>query len=247
MKIAIISGRFPQSQFSSNLNHKIYCSKNGYTYINCCWPTGAKNRYMNKMMFIKEYYNLFDYIFWIDDDAFFLDHSIKLEKFLPKEGSFLSICKSPKFKEVFTVFSSGQFFLKCDEIGCEFIDKVMKQDLNEVKKWWKESYGFFTNGDQDSMLYLCETDERFVGKYDLWEYQSFNSRTENLFDIEKHKIFLIHFTGRPEIKMKNYLKVEKHLDLLPGLLSNDDYQNYSIRLAPKSLLQRIYKLLSKFK
>ena len=47
-----------------------------------------------------------------------------LEDFLPENHSFLSICSSPDYKSIHTFISSGQFFIRCDEIGIFFIDQI---------------------------------------------------------------------------------------------------------------------------
>src|SRR5262245_41615734 len=72
-RIAVVSGHYPASSFEAFVNHRAYCSRHGYTYIFANWPTGERNRYLNKIRYIQAYHSLFDYIFWIDDDAFFLD------------------------------------------------------------------------------------------------------------------------------------------------------------------------------
>ena len=71
--VAIISGRFPQTTFNSSVNHKLYADTFGYDYIHCNWPTKAKNVYLNKIYYILQYIKKYDYIVWIDDDAFFFD------------------------------------------------------------------------------------------------------------------------------------------------------------------------------
>jgi hypothetical protein len=72
-RVCILSGRFPPTEFLSSWNHRAYANRHGYTYIHCNWPTLAKNRYMTKFCFIQEYVRHFDFIFWIDDDAFFIN------------------------------------------------------------------------------------------------------------------------------------------------------------------------------
>jgi hypothetical protein len=47
--------------------------------------------------------------------------------------------------------------LKCSDKGGIFVDKVLNVNIDIVKKWWKHDYGFFTNGDQDAMVYLYMT------------------------------------------------------------------------------------------
>ena len=75
-KFAIISGRYPNTSFDSVVNHRIYADRYDLTYIHCNWPTKHKNLYFNKLQYLLEYIDIFDAIFWIDDDAFFIDFNI---------------------------------------------------------------------------------------------------------------------------------------------------------------------------
>ena len=214
-RIGVVSGRYPATEFEAFINHIAYCEQHGYTYIYANWPTGERNRYLNKMGYVRAYHHLFDYLFWIDDDAFFIDLDQDLESFLPKSGDFLSICGSPTHKRIHTFVSSGQFMLRCDETGRAFIDAVMQTDLNEVRRWWSESLGYFTGGDQDSMVYLLKTDSRF-SRFERYSYKAFNSRVEDLFAGER--VFILHFTGTMPVKRRSYERVQRHLNRGPSLL-----------------------------
>lgn len=228
-QICILSGRYPVSDFESYINHKVYAERHGYTYINCIWPNKVDNPYMNKLLYIKEYYNFFDYIFWIDDDAFFMNFEKGLEDFIPVHEQFLTICSSPDFKELRTYFSSGQFMLKCDKIGRKFIDETLSTDLKLVKNWWSKDLGFFSGGDQDKMIYQCLTNDMFKGNYSVLNYKRFNSRVENYFGVDTHKLFILHFTGLHKIKQQNYLKIQKRLMVGPSLLREDELVGWGIR------------------
>lgn len=224
--ICVLSGHYPESSFESYPNHKAYCERHGYTYISCNWPTGAKNPYMNKIRYIKAYYNFFDYIFWIDDDAFFLDHEVKLEKYIPSEDNYISICSSPDFKNIFTFISSGQFLIRCDDIGRAFINKVEEIDLNNVEKWWTDELGYFSRGDQDAMVYLMHTEEQFKG-FKRYYYKEFNSRIENL--LKGEYVFLLHITGTKKKKAEAYLAAQNYLNLQPTLLNQSQETNLGVR------------------
>lgn len=218
MNICILSGRFPATRFASPANHRVYAHLHGYTYIHCNWPTVERNPYFNKLRFVQAYYRLFDYIFWIDDDAFFIDASRSLEPFLPPPGRFLTACQSPSHKTLKTPLSSGQFMLRCDEPGRRFIDQVLDVDLGEVARWWPDDLGFFTGGDQDAMAYVLMTDPSFEGGCELHEHHAFNSRLEDL-ERAAEEVFLLHFTGSERTKWRHYGAARKllgtDLSLLP--------------------------------
>lgn len=240
MKIAVVSGRYPASTFDSHINHRAYCYRHGYTYIHCSWPTRQTNPYMNKIEYLKEYYQLFDYIFWIDDDAFFLNFDWKLESIMPGADQFLTICKSPSYKTLKTYVSSGQFLLKCNLRGREFIDRLLMLDFDLVKKWWPRDEYFFSGGDQDKITYLLCNEEPFRGGALLLEHAAFNSRFEELeTQGTTSGVNVLHFTGRVPVKTRDYRKAQRLLRRGPSLLPLE--VESELRLRNPSLLRRITK------
>ena len=228
MKTCIISGRYPNTSFDSAVNHKIYADKYGYSYIHCNWPTVTRNPYFNKIYYLLAHIDQFDYLIWIDDDAFFIDFERDIMDYQPKDDSFISFCSSPTFKELFTYLSSGQFIIKCNDNAEQFLKDILKQDLKGIKKWWSQELGYFTNGDQDAIVYLLKTDENYAGKYDLWNYKKFNSRFENLALKDIHKPLLLHFTGTVPVKEENYHKTQSILKLKRNLVPLNLIKGYNI-------------------
>ncbi|KZL15862.1 galactosyl transferase GMA12/MNN10 family protein [Pseudovibrio axinellae] len=230
MNIAVISGRFPITTFPSNINHKVYCDKHNLTYIHCSWPTKQRNKYYNKLEYILSYIDQYDYLFWIDDDAFFLDMGVDIRDYLPKGDSFISICKSPDFKSLKTYLSSGTFVLKCCEDAKSFLNQARLVDLREVKQWWKEELGFFSNGDQDAFIYLA-LEGGYEDKIDLHHYSAFNSRFENVERGERP--FILHFTGPLERKHAHNKAAAEILDLDTSIVPDSDLRQYTGAKQPK--------------
>lgn len=228
MRIGVISGRYPITEFDSSVNHKLYADTYGYTYIHCNWPTKAKNPYLNKIYYILTYLDLFDYIIWIDDDAFFFDFEKDIMTYAPKEEKFISFCKSPNFKDLKTYLSSGQFIVKSNDISKQFFKDILNQDLIKIKNWWNKDLGYFTNGDQDIMVYLLLTDQKYLNKCDLYDYKKFNSRFENVYQEDIHKPLILHFTGKPHIKRDNYTKLQSKLKLRASLVDNSMLSEYGL-------------------
>ena len=229
MSVCVISGRYPETNYKSYINHKLYADKFGYSYIHCNWPTKERNPYLNKIHYILSYFDLYDYIIWIDDDAFFFDFDKDIMQFAPEGNNFISICKSPSFKSLKTFFSSGQFILKTDKIAKVFLEAILKQDISEVKNWWKDSLGYYSKGDQDIMIYLLHIDKNLKGRFKLNDYKSFNSRIENLFSNDIHTPLILHFTGKPKVKWQNYLRVQKKLNLHPSLVPKEILKKYKVK------------------
>jgi len=236
MKICVLSGRYPATSFLSSENHRIYCSYHGYYYINCNWPTQAQNPYLHKFNYIDHYLTLFDFVFWIDDDAFFLDVTKPLNCFIPEHNIFLSICHSPDNKKIKTVFSSGSFMISSSLIGKLFVRRVLETNLEVVKKWWTPEKGFFTNGDQDIMIYLYLTSSEFQNKIKFFNHHAFNSRLKDL--IEGDRVFLIHITGTSNHKLKTYKKLQSFLNVDRTLLNIKLHNDFKV-IDTKSIFYKL--------
>ena len=234
-RIGVVSGRYPASDFESYVNPRAYWAQHGYTYIYCNWPTGADNRYMNKMEYVRAYYHLFDYLFWIDDDAFFMRLDQGLEEFLPTANSFLSICASPTVNGNHTYVSSGQFMLRCTDEGRAFIDEVTRIKLDRVSDWWSDELGLYTGGDQDGFVYLMKTDERFA-QYDRHSHTAFNSRAGDV--LHGDDVFLLHITGTVHAKAEKYRDVQRYLSRGPSLLTASEAERWKLE-PPRTLARRI--------
>lgn len=187
---------------------------------------------MTKFHFIREYVRHFDFIFWIDDDAFFIDMDRSLTDFVPQAGEIASFCKSPSNKAIFTYLSSGQFLLRGGDDGAAFVNAVMATDLNEVKAWWRDDLGYFSKGDQDAIVYLLHEDARYRGRVRLYDYMDFNSR---LADLEENpsSVFVLHFTGPRDRKVSDHATAADILGFGPALLPAEVESKFSRIPKPK--------------
>lgn len=205
MKLGVVSGFYPGRRFNSHVNHAAYCHAHGYYYIDASQPGFDRRRFFRKIEVIHKYLDLFDWLYWIDDDAYFTDFSKPLHAFLGLvEAEHMLICKSPSTKKIFTKFSSGQFFLKNSADSKAFLEAACKVDLAQVKaNFWREDLGFFSNGDQDAFVYLTETHPRFSqGFIKIVDHNLFNNRDfEFQQRLDEH--FLVHFTGPAKIQAKH--------------------------------------------
>jgi hypothetical protein len=149
---------------------------------------------MNKERYIQAYLQFFEYIFWIDDDAFFVDFERKVEPILPQGGSFLSACASPDNKTVKTVLNAGVLSLRRCDTSHSFLAKVLSAPFEEARRWWPDEAGLSTGGDQDLVVYLLLNDVEFKDRYELHHYSLFNSRLRDLLD-GTHDVFVLHHAG----------------------------------------------------
>ena len=216
-ELCIISGYFPGRRFASIVNHEGYAMHHGYRYIDASFRGWKRNRYFRKLEMILRYLPRFEWIFWLDDDAYFTNFRLPLTSFLENvQTENFVVCKSPSTKSVFTKFSSGQFFIRNTKLSLLFLQKALRTNLDDVRKtFWASEHGMFTEGDQDALVYLTERYPMFSdGFMLLLDHNAFNNRPfEYLVSPDEH--FLVHFTGKQKTRDKDEmcarLKLNRYL------------------------------------
>ena len=242
-RLGIISG-CDHDRTLAAANHQYYADKHGFCYINDIAPTehGGYSYKLDKIMkFLR--HDLFTWLFWIDDDGFFMQHNKPLTDFLDENpGPDLIFCESPvntfEGREIQTYISSGNFFIRNTPRSRNFIDTVRQVSLEEVKAWWNEDeLGFYSSGDQDAMIYLLKTDERFSSNdfYTRLPYTAFNSRPFHFAD-QPDEQFLVHFTG--EKKADQIRAFAERFQLSEALIPQDDLEQMHGLRVPVVFLQK---------
>lgn len=225
MKIGIISYCDKIRTYAS-VNHQYYADRHGYTYIYDIAPT-HQEVFKNKVEKLLKLIDLFDYVFWIDDDAFFTNFSQPLEPFIKKgKNADLIYCASPINNGIWTYISSGNFFLKNNRKTKAFLQAILDTPLEEVERNWdKERYGHYTIGDQDIMTHLLFTDKRFSGRnfHTVLPFEEFNTRPFH-FKKSLNEHFLVHFTGKE--KYQQSLDFAKRFEMSPAIIPTKEYQFY---------------------
>ncbi|GHG56161.1 hypothetical protein GCM10011331_23380 [Flavimobilis marinus] len=181
----------------AHINHQAYASRHGYTYIFDVAPT-VERKFGAKLEKIQKLTPLFDWTFWIDDDAFFMQHDRALREFLPKDPrTALVFCESPINKGKKTWISSGNFLIRRTARTSRFLRDVARTPMDVVEAWWDvDRLGYFTRGDQDAMVYQLLTNPvyRRPGFVRRLPYTAFNTRPFH-FQSKPDEHFLVHFTG----------------------------------------------------
>ena len=111
--LMIVSGS-SRVRTAAPLNHALYAGSIGVPYFFDVAPTRVDRIYFHKLEVIRAYLPLAEWLFWIDDDAFFTDFRVDLRQFLADVGDKeLVFCKSPvNPRGGWTWMSSGQFFIR---------------------------------------------------------------------------------------------------------------------------------------
>lgn len=210
---------------NAHYNHFKYAKKHGYDYIYDISPT-VHEKYYGKIEKILSKLHYAEWIFWLDDDAYFMDYNVKLHEIISNHVSTeeLLFCAPSVRRGKFTTLSSGNFFLKNTPSVRQYLEKCLSTPLDEVKAWWdEEKHGIFTNGDLDIMVYhlFKEADESTLPKFKILPYQVFNSRPEHY---PSESPFVVHFTGSKKFKLIKEFAIKHGLekDLSPIV----DYRIY---------------------
>ena len=218
----------------AHINHQYYADKHGYHYIFDAAPT-HRGPYHNKIEKLLKFLDLFEWVFWIDDDGFFTQYDQPLEKFLKgHEDKDLVFCKSPenvddKGNPIWTYLSSGNFFMKNTPRVREFLEACLAMTPEEIRDQWdSKKFGHFTNGDQDIMVHLLHNDERFMHEnfHVCLPYEKFNTRPFH-FKKKSNEHFLVHFTGND--KHGQAVTFGERLGLSHALIPQEAYEQYKGR------------------
>jgi hypothetical protein len=194
--LCIVSGSSTE-RFTSYVNHRIYADLHGFDCRYDRGPIGhLPHSHFLKIEACQRVLPYYEWIFWVDDDAFFMQFDVNLLTFLngaAKDTIFVA-CKSPiNLTGGWTHLSAGQWFLKNDPRSFELLESWKTCDRGVVAEWFDTSkYGLSTGGDQDVLVYLLETDPRFKGLSELQPHTTFNNRPYH-FNDSAHEHFLCHF------------------------------------------------------
>ena len=194
-RLMIVSGS-SRVRTAAPLNHALYAGQHDIPYFFDAAPSKVDRIYFHKLHVIRRYLPLAEWLFWIDDDAFFTDFAVDLRQFLADVGDHeLVFCKSPvNPRGGWTWMSSGQFFIRNTPDMAALLDAVLHTDLAVVKEWWDpEAHGLFTNGDQDAFVYALQgPDPRWRERFVQQPADAFNNRPYH-YEQRLDEHFICHF------------------------------------------------------
>lgn len=170
-----------------------------------------------------------DWLVWVDDDVYFMDHERSLRDFLPEEQETnIVFCDSPvNEKGEWTILNSGVILIKNTLFSKQFFLNVANTPVTEVESWWdREQYGLFTNGDQDCIVYQCVKNDLLGTKVKIIPHKDLNARIYHFRSTAKD-CFLCHLAGVDDKRHSvRELKKKFHLsDCLTPKEYYDDVRN----------------------
>ena len=218
-------------RYPSILNHTVYANRHGYRYRFDAVPAaGIDSLYKHKLAIILRNLTDCEWLFWIDDDAFFRQLSVPLQTVSRSNLAHhdLIFCRSPINNGAWTHLSAGNFFIRNCPRSRELLAEAIRTPISSAKAWWDaQRYGMFTNGDQDILIYLIERDSDLKSRSVILPFACFNSRPFHFERDEDH--FLVHFTHRADMDKRQQMRefAAKH-GLGPALLTAEDAGDYRL-------------------
>ena len=232
----------------AHINHSYYAEQHGYVYVFDISPVAEEYFCQSKIKRILNFLPHFDYVFWIDDDAFFTNFDQPISALLSGDShADIIVCKSPVNRGRWTYINAGVMLIKNTDKSIRFLEKVVSADVKSISDNWDTSeFGIFTNGDQDVLIYLMQGDPVTIKRMPP---ESFNSRSFQYdFDKPVSQKFVVHFTDAN--KQKQAAQFANAFDLNSALVPNDYFRSiqpyfYSEKIFPVTLHKRILALFKR--
>jgi len=128
MKILVLTGydkTYENNQLGilSERKNKNYAEVNGYDFYSDKECNPNLHHFFYKFESVLKFIDSYDYILWIDADAFFVNHSIKIESFIKENKTFIVTIDRE-------YLNTGVFIVKC----CDEIKHIFNKILLEGPK-----------------------------------------------------------------------------------------------------------------
>jgi len=198
--VCIVSGS-TLLRLPSPINHKIYADRQGVDFRLECGPVGPlKNRFYFKLKVLANLVPKYDWVLWIDDDAFFTNLSVDLHAFIrARRPDTLITLADGRVRPggQWTRINTGVMLVRSCREAVELFERCLATDINVVRQWWDpEQHGMFTASDQDTLLreHLTAPDKGYV---DIVPHLELNAR-EYHFSQQLDEHFVCHFPGLPD-------------------------------------------------
>lgn len=195
MKIALIQlGDKEHSKDMLGCMHlnSLYCEKHGYDHIAEDRTFTHFNANQQKPYVLIKYIYKYDYIVWVDMDAFFVNHDILIEDIINKNPN----------KDIYYCDDPGSHQLNSGVL----IFKNSRRSMDILWKWWESMPKKQMDGnwrrygsDQDRLADLLLKEE---SPFDPWPRKEFNQHPRNF----KAGDCLIHFMGYAPFDVKHHIE-----------------------------------------
>lgn len=221
------------------LNHRVYADTIGAECLFDATPSDLPSVFLYKTAAVQRALRHHEWVFWIDDDAFFTDLSVDVGSFADDDAD-LVLCASPVNPEGgWTFVSFGQFLVRRTPAMVALLDAVLATDLETVRGWWDpERHGLFTNTDQDALVYQLHRDDApWAGRWRRLGWKAFNSRPYH-YEHRLDEHVLCHFVVPGErSKMELIREFAKRLGTTTALVDPARLEPYATFIAHSEIAE----------
>lgn len=213
-------------KLTAPLNHVVYSRHHGYGYLFDVTPYPLASAYDQKLWSIIENMKRVraTWVMWVDHDAYFMNHSVRLETFLPPDdGVDVIICKSPVTpRGKWSLINAGVFFVRNTPETLALLVEALDTDSKAVEEWWNpKEHGnvFVRGGDQERLLYVFSRHGLVGNRVQLLEHTAFNSR---VYDFTQSHLqhFVCHLASERN-KLVPYNEMRRRFGLDRFLLADE--------------------------
>lgn len=217
----------------------MYADRHGLDYLFDVTPGRLPTPLDQKLAAVLRALPHVEWLFWIDDDAFFTDLDRDVRSFVDEQFD-LVICRSPVNPQGgWTLVSFGQFLIRRTPAMFELLQEVVDTNLAMVREWWDPNrFGIFTNTDQDALVYqLSRDDVSWAGRWKRLDWQAFNSRPYHYaHSLEEH--FLCHFVVPGALSKMDLLRdFAARMETTTALVPRDHLEPYAAFIGASELAE----------
>ncbi|GAB2537749.1 glycosyltransferase family protein [Brachybacterium huguangmaarense] len=222
-RLAIVTGG-SAVRYYSHLNQAIFAAEHGFAHrLELSVARDVFSPYWYKFLAIRRTLPDYDWILWMDDDAYFTDwggHRIEdlLER-LEAEDRFLAISEgAPELDGSWTRVNSGVMLLRNDPRSTRLLDLASSAHPSAVREWWDDDRdGMFTDGDQDTIWWALSTAPELHDGFVVTDHRLLNSRAEYYESLDDATI--VHFPGPGDKELRMWSFAQRFglgKELVPG-------------------------------
>jgi hypothetical protein len=195
--------------------NKKYCNKYGYDIIKCKKKRTNMKPHWERIPLIIEKIEKYNYVIWIDADAFFLKESPPINSVIEEYNDKLFIFSADVFQKNKNDINTGFFIVKNSPISIKILNEWYTNSeltkFNDIKNGYIEDQGALRHMYENNLYQIC--DYAVVMPYGI--LQTFPShQSARLDNINKYgltnRAFVAHLAGSHEKNRiyfsKNYLK-----------------------------------------
>lgn len=202
LDICLVSGA-DEIRLRSYINHSIFAQLHGLDYrLECAVSERVESKWFYKTRTIERVLPRYDWVAWIDDDAFITDFSrdnfTALIQRAEAGGQFLVVAEGPREPNgMWTAINAGVLLVKNCQRSRDLLAAMTTANVGRAKDWWDtERVGWYCDGDQAVIPWWIAT-QGLEDEVLVVGHRELNSRG-HFYENSLADAFVMHFCGYPD-------------------------------------------------